>query len=214
MKDLIKELFFLFSMETGILGIVKENQEFLGSILLIIGTFACFLGFRIYRLIFSILTFMAIAISSIFFMRNFTDWGTITTTFSVLGTVGAFFSYRWHKLGGIIISVLISAAIGWIYTYSILVSILVGILVMILMLFFPVITIYFMTSLWGTLIIKEFLMMNSTNYRRIILSFIIFSTGFITQLIINKNQELFDKSYSYRLKNWIEKIGERHGDDI
>lgn len=214
MKDLIKELFFLFSMETGILGIVKENQEFLGSILLIIGTFACFLGFRIYRLIFSILTFMAIAISSIFFMRNFTDWGTITTTFSVLGTVGAFFSYRWHKLGGIIISVLISAAIGWIYTYSILVSILVGILVMILMFFFPVITIYFMTSLWGTFIIKEFLMMNSTNYRRIILSFIIFSTGFITQLIINKNQELFDKSYSYRLKNWIEKIGERHGDSI
>ncbi len=212
--ELVKELFFLFALETGILGVVKENEDFLAIILLIIGVLACFFGFKIYRAIFSVLVFMAVTLISIFLMAGKTDWGTITTTFAVLGTVLAFFAYRWHWLGGFIICALVAIATGWIHTYSLWFSLMLGILVIASMAYVPVIMICLMTSLWGAIIIYEFLI----NYLIIdnggFIVSIIIMIGFILQMLSNKEQSLFEKIYQPRFIYLIKRIGKRYENSV
>lgn len=215
MRELVKELFFLFSMETGILGMVKENQEFLAINLLTLGTIALFFGFRIYRVVSSVLVFMAVTIVSIVVMKDITDWGSIVTTFAVLSPVIAFFSYRWYKLDGLIICSLIGMGIGWIYTGSIIVSIVIGVLLAFSMFYFPVITLSFMTSLWGVLIVKDFqLNISLIDDGGTIVSFALVITGFAVQMLMNKNQKIFDKPYPHRVGNWLEKRGITYEDSI
>lgn len=202
MKELVKELFFLFSMETGILGVVKENETFLGYILIALAIVLCFFGFKIYRGVFSVLMFIGSTLIIVFLMRGRSDWGTITTTFAVLGTVIAFFSYRMNLLGGYTISILSGLSIGWIYTHSIWVSILIATLVGVFMKILPVITLCFMTSLWGVIVIQGFPIIGD---RGIWIPFIILILGFSLQIIMSKNQTLFDNPFPNEMKKWIEK---------
>lgn len=206
MRELIIELFFLFSMETGILGMVKENIVFLEKFLLIIGIFSYFAGFKIYRAIFSIIVFIGVVLTSVFLMKDYTDWGTITTIFSVLGTVFGFLVYRAGKLGGFIICGLMGGTIVWINTYSMVFSIVIGLLVASLMLFFPVIILSFITSLWGAFIIKDFgSSLITINKGEVLVFWIMVILGFGVQIITNTKQELFEEPYPPKLKSWLQK---------
>jgi len=202
MRELVRELFFLFSVETGILGVVKENEKFIISILMGIAVLICFFGFKIYRGLFSALMFMGSTLVIVFFMRGHSDWGTITTVFAVLGTVLAFFSYRWNVLGGYCISISSGVTIAWVYTHSILITIITGILVAVSMRFLPVITLCFMTTIWGVVVIQEFIIFGD---KVILISSIILIVGFSLQLLTNRNQTLFDKPYPDKMKQWMEK---------
>ena len=206
MKELMKELFFRFSLETGILGTVKENERLLEIILICIATLACILGFKIYRILFSMLMFVVVTLLICFLMKERTDWGTVATMFAVLGTVCAFFAYRWHKVGGFIICALIAAAMGWIHTGSIWITFIAGLLAGIAMLVFPVIMISLMTSAWGSIILFEARVEIPFMENLSIIIFFIFAVaGFLLQMLINKKQTLFPKKYPKKVQHWMEK---------
>ena len=192
MIELVRELFFAFSLETGILGVVKENEDFLIVTFLAVAILLCLFGFKVYRAIFSLLTFMATTLLIVFIMRGRTDWGTITTTFAVLGSIFSFFAYREHKLGGYCISILCGATITWVYTQSLAISIIAGIFVGVTMSVFPVITLCFMTALWGAIVIQE---SSVFEYMGTMLSLFSLGIGFILQMFISRNQTLFEESY-------------------
>lgn len=201
MIELARELFFFFSLETGILGVVKENENFLIVTLIVVAVMLFFFGFKIYRAIFSVLIFMTATLVIIFIMKGQTDWGTITTTFEVLGSILAFFAYRWHILGGYCISIFSGITTAWVYTQSMMTSILVGVLVGITMSFLPVITLCLTTTLWGWVVLQEFSLFEDIG---MFLLLIILVIGFGLQVLMNKNQVLFEKPYPEMMIQWID----------
>lgn len=204
MRELTNELFLRFSLETGILDTVKENIEFLSGVLLILAIITCFFGFYVYRAEFSVLVFIAVTLICCFIMRQRTDWGTITTTFAVLGTALAFFAYRWHRFGGFVICATVAGTAIWIITQSIWIAIIASVLSGIMFLMFPVIMISLMTSLWGMLVIYGFrdnisFLQGCGN----LIFLLIMVAGFTLQMIITRKQKIFVKSYPRHLEHWI-----------
>ena len=205
MRALTTELFLRFSLETGILDTVNENIELLSGILLFLAVLTCFLGFNVYRAEFSVLVFIGVTLICCFIMRERTDWGTVTTTFAVLGTAFAFFAFRWHRLGGFVICGVTAAAVAWLMTQSIWITVAAGVLAGILLLWFPVIMLCLMTSLWGALVIYGFRGDIPLLYGRGNLAVvIIMAAGFVLQMMINRKQKLFVKVYPRRLEHWME----------
>lgn len=205
MRALITELFFDFSLETGILDTVNENIELLSGILLFLAVLTCFFGFNVYRAEFSVLVFIGVTLICCFIMRARTDWGTVTTTFAVLGTAFAFFAFRWHRLGGFIICGVTAAAVVWLMTQSIWITVAAGVLAGILLLLFPVIMLCLMTSLWGMLVIYGFKEDIPLLNGRGNLTFVfIMVTGFVLQMMINRKQKLFVQVYPRCLEHWME----------
>lgn len=206
MRALTTELFLRFSLETGILDTVNENIELLSVVLLFLAVLTCFFGFNVYRAEFSVLVFIGVTLICCFIMRDRTDWGTVTTTFAVLGTAFAFFAFRWHRLGGFVICGVTAAAAVWLITQSIWITAAAGVLAGILLLLFPVIMICLMTSLWGMLVIYGFREDIPLLYGRGRFIFVvIMAAGFVLQMIINRKQILFAKVYPRRLEHWMEK---------
>lgn len=204
MRLLTTELFLRFSLETGILDTVNENIEFLSGFLLILAVLTCFFGFSVYRAEFSVLVFIAVVLICCFVMRKRTDWGTVTTTFAVLGTAFAFFAFRWHRLGGFVICGLIASALAWMLTQSIWITAGAGVIAGTIFLFFPVIMLCFMTSLWGMLVIYGFKDYIPFLHGRSNLIFgLIMAAGFVLQMLLNRRQKLFVQIYPRHLEHWI-----------
>lgn len=199
MIEFVNSIFTKFAWETGILGSIKQYQDYWFIILILLGILTCFLGFKTYRAFFSLFTFMGIVIVCSHLMRNITDWGTIVTTFSVLGITLAFLSYNWKHLGAIVISILITLGFISMIYLNIVVTIILCVLVSIFTLNFPVISISILTSIFGGIMISEvFGLQNFTMMFLIVY-------GILIQIATNRDQSVFEKEYPDKVKRFIEK---------
>ncbi len=205
MKELISNLFLRFAFETGILDTVNENIVFLGYTLAIIAILTCFFGFYVYRAEFSILVFIGITLLCCFLMKDKTDWGAITTTFAVIGTAMAFFTYRWHRSGSFIVMGLMAGTITWAYLgENLILSIVIGVLVGVILLGFPVITIAVTTALWGSLLMCEFRTYITAIELPAWIFVLCFIIGVALQMWLTRHQKLFNKIYPSRVTYWME----------
>lgn len=203
MIEFINSIFIGFAWDTGILGSIKEYKDYWIFVLILMGILACFFGFKTYRVFFSLFTFMVLAIVSSYFMKSLTDWGTIVTTFAVVGSIMAFLAYRWTYLGALVINVLITLGLVSMASKSIVVTIAMASLVAIVTFYFPVLSVSIFTSIFGAIIIREALKLN---YIAVILLFV---CGSIIQSLINRNQSIFEKEYPDKLKEFLEKKKKR-----
>lgn len=206
MIEFVNRFFLSFAWETGILGEIRQYYDFKIVILTLLGVLACFLGFKIYRSLFSIFTFMVTAMGSICFMKNITDWGTIVTTFSVIGIGLAFFAFRWTYLGAVIINSLIVMGFLSMISNSIIGIVISCVLIAIAIVLFPVISTIILTSAFGGTILGEIF-----NLNKLTIMFLIVA-GIIIQKLTNQNQKLFEKEYPDKINDFLEK--RRKGETI
>ena len=183
MEQLVKALFMDFAFETGILGSIKEFANY-GSIFLVVLTWlSLFFGIKIYRTVFSILSFIATTLAVCLIMENYATWGAIVTTFSVIGVVTACIGYKMKIIGASILSSLILVlAISLVYS-NILVLWIIFIVSCLVSFLYPAISISFTSALWSSLMILDMNIMNGA-----IFVVILGIVGFAFQLYIGKNK--------------------------
>ena len=202
MINIIRDLFLIFTYETEIADKINTYQEAGVYLLFLLGVICCFLGFRGYRSIFSIIVFMAFAYVSCILWKDKISWGSVVTLFSVLGTVTAVMSYQWHRLGGFITCGLIGAAVCWLLYPSAWIAVIPAVLLGVFELLFPVIAICFSTSVFGAVLLTEFIGHGSGS--RLLIFFLLAGIGIAVQLKMNTGQTLFAKTcpkeVAYRLE--------------
>lgn len=201
MIELMNRCFTWFTYQTGILGEIRKYQSYSVWLLLILGFAACFLGFRVYRVFFSLFVFGTIAVACCVFMRGRTNWGAVVTCFAVVGTVMAFLAYHWHRLGGCIVCGLIGMGIGWLLVPSFWGILAGGIIAAVFMLQFPVLAICFMTAVWGGGVLSELGIIPGGTVLFVLAS----AAGFAAQMVLNRGQKLFPKVCPDKVRYWIEK---------
>ena len=196
MEQLVKALFMDFAFETGILGSIKEFANY-GSIFLVVLTWlSLFFGIKIYRTVFSILSFIATTLAVCLIMENYATWGAIVTTFSVIGVVTAFIGYKMKIIGASILSSLILVlAIGLVYS-NILVLWIIFIVSCFAAFLYPAIFISFTSALWSSLMILDMNIMNGA-----IFVLILGIVGFVFQLYIGNNKMSLGIEYRNKLMN-------------
>ncbi len=196
MEQLVKALFMDFAFETGILGSIKEFANY-GSIFLVVLTWlSLFFGIKIYRTVFSILSFIATTLAVCLIMENYATWGAIVTTFSVIGVVTAFIGYKMKIIGASILSSLILVlAISLVYS-NILVLWIIFIVSCFAAFLYPAIFISFTSALWSSLMILDMNIMNGA-----IFVVILGIVGFVFQLYIGNNKMSLGIEYRNKLMN-------------
>lgn len=196
MEQLVKALFMDFAFETGILGSIKEFANY-GSIFLVVLTWlSLFFGIKIYRTVFSILSFIATTLAVCLIMENYATWGAIVTTFSVIGVVTAFIGYKMKIIGASILSSLILVLAISLFYSNIMVLWIIFIVSCFVSFLYPAISISFTSALWSSLMILDMNIMNGA-----IFVVILGIVGFVFQLYIGNNKMSLGIEYRNKLMN-------------
>ena len=204
MNELMKEIFIKFADITGISDQVGPVLSIGGILVIVLGMIGCILGFRTYRMFFSALLFVVVAMASFWILEG-EALRSIATCVAVVGVVLAFFGYRWPKLGGFTICFVIGMCFGWIIHPSLILAIIVGVLAALFELYFPVLAISGMTSLWGASLLVGKLEFDGVIEIVVIMLITIGSTIF--QLVINRKQKLFSKVCPDKIRYRMEQRG-------
>lgn len=207
MTAIIGKWFEIFASKTGILGEIRQYQEFGIWLLLVVGGLGCFFGFKVYRAMFSVNLFLAIALAGSVVLGGRIDWGAVVTFFSVVGVALAVLGYGWYRLGGVAICALAGAMMAIICSGSLWPGLAVAIIFGILVLLFPVITICFTTSLWGSWLFFDALCLVTGMNSQFLWLFIAAAAaaGFLLQLYMSRKQKMFSRLCPDRMRYWMEK---------
>lgn len=200
----MKEIFLHFVNITGIANQAEPVLSIGGILVIVLGVVACILGFRTYRMFFSALLFIITAMIS-FLVLEGESLRSIATCVAVVGVVLAFFGYRWPKIGGFVVCLMIGMCFGWILHPNLILAIIIGVLAALFETLFPVLGISAMTSLWGaTLLIERLNLESALGVIAILLVAAVCTT---LQLIVNKNQKLFTKVCPDKIRYRMEQRG-------
>lgn len=200
MNGLLSEYFVWFAYQTGILGELRRFEPYGAGCLLILGVLCCFLGFKMYRVFFSVYLFSLIAAACCILLRSRMDWGAVVTCFAVLGTVISLLAYQWYRLGGCVISGLIGMGIGWLLFPSLWALAVGAVLGIVFTLQFPVIAICLLTALWGGGMVSGLEVAPGGG-----VTFVLFvAAGFSLQMVMNRKQKLFASVCPDRVRHWLE----------
>lgn len=210
MSDIMKEFFLEFVNTTGISEAVSPYFYLGGICTIVLGIIGCILGFRTYRMFFSIILFMGVAAGC--FQLMIGPLRSIATCVAVGGVVLAFFGYRWHRLGGFFICFLIGMCAGWLFYPSVILAVVLGVLAGVFELYFPVIAVSLMTSLWGAWMLADGLKLDGALQVATILGLTFIALFW--QLFINRKQKLFTKVCPDNVRYLLEQRRKQHGSNI
>lgn len=200
MVELIIRLFQKFAYEMGILGEIRLYGQFGTICLTVLAVLALLMGLRVYRAVFSLIVFMAIALASSLLLSGKTGWGEIVTCFAVVGTVLAFLAYKWNYLGGAVVCGMIACGLVWTAGGAIWQAVLCTALAVVLAVFFPVISINLITSLWGSCVLTELLPIPEGIWMVLMIA----AFGFAIQMFTSRKQDIFQKKYPAAVTHWME----------
>lgn len=201
MSGLLRVYFELFVNKSGIAGELNHYLTYGKICAMLLGLTACMFGFRVYRLYFSAIIFMGATIAFCTFLSHM-PWAQVVAWIAVAGTIIAFLGFRWYRFAGFCICALVGALAGWLIVPSYLVAVLSGALTGVAELFFPVIMIVAVTSLWGAWIFAEGL--NVSPMLSVSVSVIAVIIGFMVQMRMNKTQKLFSRPLPDKVRYWLE----------
>ncbi len=201
MIEIVREYVELFVATAGLTEELDRYLPLGGIAVIVLGVSACLFGFRIYRALFAVMVFSGISIGFSYLLTEM-PWCDVSAWIAVLGCVVAFMGYFWYRIGGLCVCALIGCCLGWVLHPSYLVVALMGLLVGVAQIFFPVITITAMTSLWGTYLLREGLDWQFAQSLIGMMSIAILS--FVIQMRMNTKQKLFAKTIPDGLRFWIE----------
>ena len=204
MNELMNEIFLHFVDITGIDNYAAPVFSIGGMLIMVLGLVGCTLGFRTYRMFFSAILFFVTTVIS-FLVLEGESLRSIATCVAVVGVVLAFFGYRWPKVGGFVVCLMIGMSFGWLIYPNIIVAIIFGTLAALFEVFFPVLAISALTSLWGASLLIGGLEINGVLTAILILLVAAGNTMF--QLLINQNQKLFSKVCPDKVTYWMEQRG-------
>lgn len=202
MSELVRELFLEFINVTGLSEVVSPDFSLDGICVIILGIVGCVLGFRTYRMFFSAILFMTTAVAAFHFMAGTESLRSVATCVAVGGVVLAICGYYWNRIGGFVICFLIGMGVGWLLYPSYILAVACGILAGTAEVFFPVIAISVMTSLWGACMLAEGFQMSGALQVVAVLGMAVISSAW--QLVLNRKQKLFAKVCPDRVRYWME----------
>lgn len=204
MESLFIEFLRLFSNYTRITDIVLEYKQIIIYGMLSCAFVNCFLGFKLFRLFFSVLMFLLTVVSIYFLFGDSEDWGAVVTAFSIIGLLMAFVSYSWKKLGAFVIcSCLIC---GFVFSHGIEIGLclIIGLAYGIISLRMPVEAIIASTSIWGSRILAFY----GISYFKIDMitivpvTMVLLILSVVVQFLTNRNQELFIDQKWEMFRRW------------
>jgi hypothetical protein len=173
--------------------------------LIVLAVALCFFGFKLYRLLFSMIIFLAVMHLSCTLLNEVASWKEIVTCFSVCGVVTAAIAYHWNKLGGMVVATLIAAGMLWSCNESIKMLIYAVVLAALFVHIFPVLSISFFTTFGGAWMLKE---LDKFPWDRN--TFVIFVIVVVLfQMLMNRKQSIFTKTYFNKFKQWRKNKRER-----
>ncbi|MBQ4283912.1 MAG: hypothetical protein IJB96_08310 [Lachnospira sp.] len=192
MSELLRELLKIFTDSTGISQDVQAYANVGGAVLIGLGIVLCVFGFRSYRALFSGLCVVTIAYIYCTWLASMMSWREAVTAIAVMGTVVAFFAYRWYRVGGLGVCFALGACLGWLICPSIVVAIICGVIAAVGQWLFPVIVIILTTSAVGGCLLVDTLKLDGFMYLVAVVG--VMAVAVVIQLIINRNQKLFTRT--------------------
>lgn len=200
MVNTIKEIFTYFFTNLYIFDKLTVYSKYLPVIFITLGVLLAFLGLKIYKVLFSLIIFMTCALLFNFLLKGFVVWPSIVTAFVIVGSGLGFLGLKFNKLGVVVVSGLLAYLLFDGVFNTFIVSIIITLITLITAYYFPLITVIFITSLSGSVLIYE-----SLNLNYLLLG-VIFTSSIIFQAIISRGQKDFVKKPKNRknilLKKW------------
>lgn len=155
MVDLIRTAFEYFGTKTGVLGELRQYRQLWMALLVVWGIAFCFFGVKSYRMVFSLVTFMAITLLICLLMRNVPNWGAVVTTFAIVGFVLAFMAFGWIYVGACVVAGLIAGMTAAMFGAGIAASVIIGALALTITWFFPLPGTIVATVWFGAVVLNE-----------------------------------------------------------
>jgi len=151
--------------------------------------FICFFGFKLYRVIFSIVMLILTILVTVLLLEGITEWLYIATTFSIFSVVIAFISYFSKKVAAFVLVGLIAFGYGLSLNISLVYSILFGLLFGVIAFLLPFISIVLTSTIMGS-IEGTILLFNFLNYQMNPILFIIgiLILSILFQLFTNREE--------------------------
>lgn len=206
MEQGIEKLLLWFSLETGVLDALKTNITYVQYAIAIFAILFCYFGFKLFRGVFSLLTFMAVALVFSITLRDVWSWGTVVTAFVVFGVLLSFFAFNWHYLGAFVLSFLIGANLLYQFSHSLLIAIAFGVFAGMLTMAVPVLSISILTATWGgSVAIALGMQWADLGIFSYLLLLGLVISGVSVQLATNHKQTLFKQAYWLQMKEWLQK---------
>ena len=211
MAENVTNWFRFFAYQTGILDDLAPFRPYGYWVLLALGALALLLGFRTYRPMFSALLFMVIATVTSILLRGRTDWGSITTCFTVIGVPAVFMAWFWFRLDGCLLCALLAACMGWTAWPRIWVAVVCALAGLLLTLSFPVLSIDLMTAAAGTWLLCDLspqllarFLPQAVPQTRLACTLTALAVGFGFQYLTTLRQKIFKKRRPDRVTRWLE----------
>jgi hypothetical protein len=148
-----------------------------------------FFGFRLYRVIFSLVMLVLTILVTVLLLEGMTEWLYIATTFSIFSVVIAFLSYFSKKIAAFVLVGLIVFGYGLSFNIGVVYSILIGVLLGGIAYLLPFVSVVLSTTILGSIegVVLLFSLMNyQMNPILFIIGLIIISISF--QIFTNREE--------------------------
>lgn len=187
--------------------LIQQNMPVISMAVGMVFLLFSFFGFKLYREVFAILMFLATACLVSFLGKGRYDWGGVTAVFSVTGVIMGFLGYRFHKLGGVCMCVLLPFL--WLWEWGIFwpYALLAGGFAGLFAFFFPVLGIEGVTAVFGAF---YFFLPGKDMTHMSWMGPACAGAGFCFQYLANRKQKLFQKTCPDRIRYYLEKRRVKH----
>lgn len=199
MRELVENSIRWFGLLTGLENVIDQGMPWIIGTLSVVALAACFLGIKIYRVIFSGLLFLGTCIFCCLLWKDSYPWLYVAATFSIVGVSLAFIGFRWKKLGVVLVCALEGCLLAYLAGTPLVVTILFGFLDGLFAFWFPVIGLIVFQTVCGSFLFVT-LQEDILWFPNFQIPFLIVS-GILTQWLLSEHVKLFDEPYPKWMKS-------------
>lgn len=206
MANAVEETILWFGVLTGIEEVVNSGLPLIMAAVALASLLLCFLGFRIYPAVFSgIVFFLTAAVFCLLWKERY-SWLYVSAGFCVVGAVLAFLGFRCKNMGAVLLCGLESAMLAAIMWGNPLIAAAAGTLGGILTFCFPFAGVVTYQALCGGLLCLDitcrlFEITLPVSRLWCLENAALIAAGLAVQIIMNRNQKLFEQTYP----KWLRK---------
>lgn len=206
MANAVEETILWFGVLTGIEEVVNSGLPLIMAAVALASLLLCFLGFRIYPAVFSgIVFFLTAAVFCLLWKERY-SWLYVSAGFCVVGAVLAFLGFRCKNMGAVLLCGLESAMLAAVMWGNPVAAAAAGILGGILTFYVPFAGVVIYQALCGGLLCLDitfrlFEITLPVSRLWCLENAALIAAGLAVQIIMNRNQKLFEQTYP----KWLRK---------
>ncbi len=199
MVSILSRLISRLAYQTGISGNLWAYQKYTVPLLLITGVIFLLFGTRLFRMIFSVVTFIMVLLLSSWLLSPHMSWGSTVTFFAIFGTTLGFLAYFWPWLSACTLCGLIASAFCWLFIPAVWAVICSAALAVLFTKAFPVLSVSVCTAAFGSSLLGSVWQISGWRLG------MLFLAGIFIQLLLARGQNDFPRVCPQKMEDWINK---------